>query len=78
MSVPGLRREDFPVLDRLTYLNTASVGLVPASSECAMVVMAVSLPDKGGWLRRPSGRTALRRVCGDRLLLGHARSVGIA
>jgi kynureninase len=31
MSVPGLRREDFPVLDRLTYLNTASVGLVPAS-----------------------------------------------
>jgi selenocysteine lyase/cysteine desulfurase len=24
-------REDFPVLDRLTYLNTASVGLVPAS-----------------------------------------------
>ena len=31
MSVSGLRREDFPVLDRLTYLNTASVGLVPAS-----------------------------------------------
>jgi selenocysteine lyase/cysteine desulfurase len=31
MSVPGLRREDFPVLDRLTYLNTASVGLVPVS-----------------------------------------------
>jgi hypothetical protein len=31
MSVPGLRREDFPVLDRLTYLNTASAGLVPAS-----------------------------------------------
>jgi selenocysteine lyase/cysteine desulfurase len=31
MSVPGLRREDFPVLDRLTYLNTASTGLVPAS-----------------------------------------------
>jgi selenocysteine lyase/cysteine desulfurase len=29
--VPGLRREDFPALDRLTYLNTASVGLVPAS-----------------------------------------------
>ncbi|HUA28855.1 MAG TPA: aminotransferase class V-fold PLP-dependent enzyme, partial [Streptosporangiaceae bacterium] len=29
--VPGLRREDFPVLDRLTYLNTASAGLVPAS-----------------------------------------------
>ena len=26
MSVPGLRREDFPVLDRLTYLNTASAG----------------------------------------------------
>ena len=35
---------------------------------CAMVVMAVSLPDKGRWLRRPSGRTTLRRVCGDRLL----------
>lgn len=31
MSVPGLRREDFPLLDRITYLNTASVGLVPAS-----------------------------------------------
>jgi len=31
MSVPGLRREDFPVLERLTYLNTASAGLVPAS-----------------------------------------------
>jgi len=31
MSVPGLRREDFPILDRLTYLNTASAGLVPAS-----------------------------------------------
>ena len=35
MSVPGgvlgIRREDFPVLDRLTYLNTASTGLVPAS-----------------------------------------------
>ena len=31
MPVPGLRREDFPALDRLTYLNTASAGLVPAS-----------------------------------------------
>ena len=31
MAEPGLRREDFPVLDRLTYLNTASAGLVPAS-----------------------------------------------
>jgi cystathionine beta-lyase/cystathionine gamma-synthase len=31
MARAGLRREDFPVLDRLTYLNTASVGLVPAS-----------------------------------------------
>jgi selenocysteine lyase/cysteine desulfurase len=29
--VPGLRRDDFPVLGRLTYLNTASAGLVPAS-----------------------------------------------
>lgn len=31
MAVPALRREDFPALDRLTYLNTASAGLVPAS-----------------------------------------------
>ncbi len=31
MPVPGLRREDFPTLDRLTYLNTASAGLVPRS-----------------------------------------------
>lgn len=31
MSVPALRRDDFPALDRLTYLNTASAGLVPAS-----------------------------------------------
>ena len=31
MLVPGLRRSDFPALDRFTYLNTASVGLVPAS-----------------------------------------------
>jgi selenocysteine lyase/cysteine desulfurase len=30
-AVPGLHREDFPALDRLTYLNTASAGLVPAS-----------------------------------------------
>jgi hypothetical protein len=29
-------------------------------SGCAMVVMAVSLLDKGRWLRRPSGRTPLR------------------
>ncbi len=25
MPVPGLRRSDFPALDRLTYLNTAAV-----------------------------------------------------
>jgi selenocysteine lyase/cysteine desulfurase len=31
MPVSGLRRSDFPILDRLTYLNTASIGLVPAS-----------------------------------------------
>ncbi len=31
MSVPALRREDFPALSRFTYLNTASAGLVPAS-----------------------------------------------
>src|SRR5579859_228000 len=30
MSVPGLRREDFPAAERFTYLNTASAGLVPA------------------------------------------------
>jgi selenocysteine lyase/cysteine desulfurase len=29
--VPGLHRDDFPALERLTYLNTASAGLVPAS-----------------------------------------------
>ena len=29
--MPGLRREDFPALDRLVYLNTASAGLVPES-----------------------------------------------
>src|ERR1051326_9215306 len=29
MSVAGLRRGDFPAFDRLTYLNTASAGLVP-------------------------------------------------
>ena len=31
MPVPGLHRDDFPAFDRLTYLNTASAGLVPAS-----------------------------------------------
>jgi cysteine desulfurase / selenocysteine lyase len=31
MSVPGLRRENFPAFDRFTYLNTASAGLVPAA-----------------------------------------------
>jgi cysteine desulfurase/selenocysteine lyase len=31
MSVPGLRRGDFPACDRFTYLNTASAGLVPTS-----------------------------------------------
>src|SRR6201981_25516 len=31
MSVPGLRRGDFPAFDRFTYLNTASAGLVPAA-----------------------------------------------
>jgi selenocysteine lyase/cysteine desulfurase len=29
--VAGLRREDFPALNRFTYLNTASAGLVPPS-----------------------------------------------
>jgi selenocysteine lyase/cysteine desulfurase len=32
VSVLGLRREDFPALDRFTYLNTASAGLAPASA----------------------------------------------
>ena len=31
MAVPALRRADFAVLNRLTYLNTASAGLVPAA-----------------------------------------------
>jgi cysteine desulfurase / selenocysteine lyase len=31
VAVPGLRRGDFGVLERLTYLNTASAGLVPAT-----------------------------------------------
>jgi cysteine desulfurase / selenocysteine lyase len=31
VSLPGLRRGDFPALDRLVYLNTASAGLVPES-----------------------------------------------
>jgi cysteine desulfurase/selenocysteine lyase len=30
MSVPAMRREDFPAFNRFTYLNTASAGLVPA------------------------------------------------
>ncbi len=41
-----------------------------------MVMMAVSLLDKGRWLHRPSGRTPLRGVWGDRLLSGHGRSAG--
>src|SRR6266702_2697658 len=32
MPVPALRRDDFPALDRFTYLNTASTGLVPVSA----------------------------------------------
>jgi selenocysteine lyase/cysteine desulfurase len=31
MTVPALRRDDFPVLERFCYLNTAAVGLVPTS-----------------------------------------------
>ena len=31
---------------------------------------------QGRWLRRPSGRTPRRGVCGDRLLSGHGRSAG--
>jgi kynureninase len=31
MAVAGLRRADFPALDRFTYLNTAPTGLVAAS-----------------------------------------------
>jgi hypothetical protein len=58
----------------LPWVSTPTVTLL--GSGCAMVVMAVSLPDKGRWLRRPSGRTTLRRICGDRLLSGHVRSAG--
>jgi hypothetical protein len=57
-------------------VSTPTVTLL--GSGCAMVVMAVSLPDKGRWLRRPSGRTTLRGVCGDRRLSGHGRSAGAA
>jgi len=32
MSVPALRREDFPAFERFTYLNTASAGLVPSAA----------------------------------------------
>ena len=32
MPVHALRRDDFPALERFTYLNTASAGLVPASA----------------------------------------------
>lgn len=47
MSVPGLRREDFPVLDRLTYLNTASAGLVPASVVTAAHAFELELAQAG-------------------------------
>jgi hypothetical protein len=55
------------------WVSTPTVTLI--GSAYAMVVMAVSLPDKGGWL---GARTALRRVWLHRLLLGHARSAGTA
>lgn len=47
MSLPGLRREDFPVLDRLTYLNTASVGLVPVSVVSAAHAFELELAQAG-------------------------------
>jgi hypothetical protein len=56
------------------WVSTPTVTLI--GSACAMVVMAVSLPDKGRWLRRPGERTTPRRVGGDRLLSGHVRSAG--
>ncbi len=31
MPVPGMCHTDYPALDRFTYLNTASAGLVPTS-----------------------------------------------
>jgi selenocysteine lyase/cysteine desulfurase len=47
MPVPGLRRSDFPILDQLTYLNTASVGLVPASVVTAAHEFELELAQAG-------------------------------
>ncbi len=47
MSVPALRREDFPAFDRFTYLNTASAGLVPASAVSAAHEFEAELAQAG-------------------------------
>lgn len=47
MSLPGLRREDFPAFDRFTYLNTASAGLVPAAAVCAAHEFEAELAEAG-------------------------------
>ena len=76
---PGRGQAAAKLIQDAGHMNLA-VSVDPTvtllGSWCAMVVMAVSLLDKGRWLRRPSGRTTLRRVCCDRLLSGHVRSAG--
>ena len=47
MSVPALRREDFPAFDRFTYLNTASAGLVPATAVLAAHEFEAGLAQAG-------------------------------
>ena len=47
MSVPALRREDFPAFDRFTYLNTASAGLVPAAAVLAAHEFEAKLAQAG-------------------------------
>jgi selenocysteine lyase/cysteine desulfurase len=47
MSVPALRREDFPAFDRFTYLNTASAGLVPATAVLAAHEFEAKLAQAG-------------------------------
>ena len=67
MSVPGLRREDFPVLDRLTYLNTASAGLVPASVVTPRTSSSSSWrrPEPPTWTKTPrSAAQPGRAGCG--------------
>jgi hypothetical protein len=44
MSVPGPRREGFPVLDRLTYLNTASPGAAALAAQQFPAAPGVTSP----------------------------------